>query len=92
MTASIGLLVLTTGCAGSAAPGAVTPTLAASSMTAVGVGTETTVANGIINANTLAARRRAYSFLSPSHSFPRRVTRANGCDAEWLVTDTDNST
>ena len=55
-TASIGLLVLTGGCAGSLVPGAVVPALARPSLTAIGVGSETTVASGMANANALTGK------------------------------------
>jgi hypothetical protein len=78
-TASIGLLVLTTACAGSLVPGAVAPTLARPSMTGVGVGPETIVASGMANANTLTGKLSlmqlpyAESFLSAAGARAPRV-------------------
>jgi hypothetical protein len=64
--ASIGLLLLTAGCAGSVVPGAVAPTSAhprvvlatidPPTMVGVGVGSETTVISGKANSNTLAGK------------------------------------
>ena len=77
--ASICLLVLTAGCAGSLVPRTVAPTLARPSMTGVGVGSETTVASGMANANTRTGKSSlmqlpfAESFLSAAGARAPRV-------------------
>jgi hypothetical protein len=78
-TASIGLLVLTAGCAGPLVPGTVAHPIARPSMTGVGVGSETTVASGMANANTLTGKSSlmqlpyAESFLSAAGARAPRV-------------------
>ena len=79
VTASIGLLVLTAGCAGPFVPGAASPTLTRPSASGVGVGPETTVASGIAQANTLTGTPSlmqlpyAESFLSAAGARAPRV-------------------
>jgi hypothetical protein len=79
MAARVGLLVLTASCAGSLVPGAATSTLAGPTMTGVGVGRETTVASGLIDANTLPSKAPlmqlpfAESFLSAAGARAPRV-------------------
>ena len=78
-TASIGLLVLAAGCAGPLVPGTVAHSLARPSMTGVGVGSETTVASGMANANTLTGKSSlmqlpyAESFMSAAGARAPRV-------------------
>jgi hypothetical protein len=78
-TASIGLLVLAAGCAGPLVPRTVAHSLARPSMTAVGVGSETTVASGMANANTLTGKSSlmqlpyAESFMSAAGARAPRV-------------------
>jgi hypothetical protein len=62
VTASIGLLVLAAGCAGPLVPGAAAPTPDGPSMTGVGVGPETTVARGMVNANILTGKPSLMQF------------------------------
>ena len=56
VTVSIGLLALASGCAGSSVPEAAVQTHAGPSMTAVGVGPETTMATGMANTKILMGK------------------------------------
>jgi hypothetical protein len=66
MTASVGLVVITTGCGSSLVSGAIAPTttgpsaaplsIARATMTSVDVGPETTIASGMNNANAVTGK------------------------------------
>ena len=89
MTASVGLVVITTGCGSSLVPGAIAPTttvpsvaprsIARATMTSVDVGPETTIASGMNNANAVTGKSSlmqlpyAESFFSAAGARAPRV-------------------